>query len=126
MECMINKNGYTVMLCLLLTACSGATLRTNIGSVALNNAVASTVEVYTLAELSRHKYIGLGEVSSTYCSTEIDPIERISVDDLKKDLKVQVQKLGGNAIIFYACGKVSYPGCKQYFECNGEGFAIDM
>lgn len=94
------------MLGLLLTASIGATLRKNIGSMALNKAAASTVEVYTLAELSLHKYIGLGEVSSNYCSTEVDPIERISVDDLKNDFKVQVQKQGGNAIIFYVCGRL--------------------
>ncbi len=124
-EIMINRKSYLLVCILLLGGCSGATFRTNVGSVALNNAIAGTVEVYTMAELSRHKYVGLGEVSATYCKSDIDPTVKVDIDDLKKDLKLQVQKLGGNAIIFYECGKGIYPACQQYLECNGEGFEIE-
>uniref|UniRef100_Q0HQY3 Lipoprotein n=1 Tax=Shewanella sp. (strain MR-7) TaxID=60481 RepID=Q0HQY3_SHESR len=122
---MLNGIKYLPVLVLLLSGCSGATFRTNVGSVALNNAIAGTVDVYTMAELSRHQYVGLGEVSATYCKTDIDPTVKVNIDDLKKDLKLQVQKLGGNAIIFYECGRGVYPACEQYLECNGEGFAIE-
>ncbi|SIQ93571.1 hypothetical protein SAMN05421840_10650 [Shewanella morhuae] len=59
--------------------------------------------------------MGLGEVSATFCSTQIYPAEQVSLNDLKKDLKVQVQKLGGNALIFYACGKANYPASGVIF-----------
>ena len=122
---MLNKSLCVIVFCLLLTACNGVTFRTNAGAVALNNAVAGTVEVYSQAEMSRHKFMSLGEVSTTFCSTQIYPAEHVNLDDLKKDLKVQVKKLGGNAIIFYTCGKASYPACELYFECYGEGFSIE-
>ena len=113
---------------LLLSGCSNLSLRTNAGEIAIGNATVKDVNTYTLSEMSNFRARFLGDVTTSYCETSLNPdtLNDIpSLSSLIKSLKLQVAQRGGNAIVMKQCGKVSYPVCSVYLECTGEAYVID-
>ncbi|WP_351079178.1 hypothetical protein [Shewanella sp. CAL98-MNA-CIBAN-0140] len=117
-----------MLIAVLVSGCSNLSLRTNAGTLALGNATIAGVDTYTSTEISRFKAQFLGDVTTSYCEISSNP-EKLddlpSTSSMIKSLKLQVTQRGGNAIVLKQCGKVNYPSCAVYLECNGEAYVID-
>ena len=124
----MSKLAGSLFLIVYLSACNGVSLRTNMGDIALGKAVASTVEEYQQSEIFNFKYVGLGEVSTSYCAQTLDSYNHdgATIEDLKVRLRLQVQKKGGNAIVYHQCGPMEYPACYRYIECRAEGYELEI
>ncbi|MEO3682965.1 MULTISPECIES: hypothetical protein [Shewanella] len=117
-----------LLMVMLLSGCSNLSLRTNAGTIALGNAKIAEIDTYTSGEISRFKAKFLGDVTTSYCEVSSDPDkldDLPSLSSMTKSLKLQVKQRGGNAIVMKQCGKVNYPSCAVYLECNGEAYVID-
>ncbi|MEH6465188.1 MAG: hypothetical protein V7771_14930 [Shewanella psychromarinicola] len=117
-----------MLIAVLVSGCSNLSLRTNAGTLALGNATIAGVDTYTSTGISRFKAQFLGDVTTSYCEISSNP-EKLddlpSTSSMIKSLKLQVTQRGGNAIVLKQCGKVNYPSCAVYLECNGEAYVID-
>ncbi|MDO6638546.1 hypothetical protein BCU94_00775 [Shewanella sp. 10N.286.52.C2] len=117
---------FLLMASLIVGGCNGISIRTNADEYITYQAKASTVEIYQPSELYNHDNEPLGEVVTTYCANKPEVIEVgvPSISMLKKELKVQTQQRGGNALIITDCGKMIYPACSIYLECNGLAYLL--
>ncbi len=115
-----------LMTSLVVGGCNGISIRTNADEYITYQATASTVDIYLPSELYNHDNEPLGEVVTTYCANNPEAIEVgvPSINTLKKELKVQTQQRGGNALIITDCGKMIYPACSIYLECNGLAYLL--
>ncbi|MBT1444151.1 hypothetical protein KJI95_06380 [Shewanella sp. JM162201] len=117
--------GMSLML-LVVAGCSNLSFKTNVLENTQRTLYANTVELYTQDEIFRHQYQGLGEVDAVACQTSHHPnFVMPSFESLTKDLKLQTQKKGGNALVLHQCRDSNYAGCISYRECVGYAYAIE-
>lgn len=112
------------ILCLLLNGCSTAEFNSN-GRVYVENKIRkSVVNRYTYNEVWKLGGAQLGHVEAQYCQIKIEDYAP-SKSTLISQLKVETQKLGGNALVFDACLiNRSTGSCNALIKCNGMAYLI--
>lgn len=109
----------------LLAGCSSISLRTNLPDQVNKELRSSTVEIYSQDEIFRYDYHGLGEVEVAVCRSDLNPqLSMPSDSSLTRELKLQTQQRGGNALVLYQCADKAYAGCYAYRECVGYAYKL--
>lgn len=113
-------------LILLLSGCSNVRISSNTGDWVETGFRAGKVKTYSFEELMSYNHRYLGSLNEEYCHTEkIDPAP--SVKHLERQLKADVQELGGNAIVLEPCEKLSnYGSCTTLLRCQATAYVIDF
>lgn len=114
---------FIIIFAVFVSACSGMTVNTNLGSFAKNKVKSVIVEEYSLSEISKYDAVSLGFVESSYCQERLDE-PKPSKAALVSDLKVRTHSLGGNGVVLEACGKTAYDMCHEYMECRGVAYSV--
>lgn len=117
------KQLAAVIATLVISSCSSAQFSTNLGAYANKKMKAASVREYTAEEIGRYEATSLGFVETTHCQEKPGvrpPARQVMVDDLK----LRVQRLGGNGIVVESCGKSVAAMCQLYMACRGMAYAV--
>jgi hypothetical protein len=112
----------------ILAINSGCSVRTNLKEYlpkkVQRNIRSSVVETYSRDEIWKYNATNLGSIEADYCQVKLT--DRFPPEsELKKTLKVKVQKLGGNVIVYDSClHTVDRMGCHNHLQCFAFGYAI--
>jgi len=111
-----------------LAGCAGMSFNTNLGTYVVKESQtsvrASAVEEYTQSQLQAFQSELIGSIDTEFCQQ--DRNKRLpSKSKLKKSLKVEVQLLGGNALVFEQCTtKNDYYECRKHVKCSGTAYLV--
>jgi hypothetical protein len=117
-----------VILSLIFTGCSGIQFTSNADAYFKNkveNSVrGSVVKKYTNNEVWELGAAQIGYVESDHCQVKFnDP--KPDHSSLIYALKVEAQKLGGNALVFDSClANDSTVDCNSYIKCHGMAYRV--
>ncbi|TLU61329.1 hypothetical protein FE810_15065 [Thalassotalea litorea] len=123
---MVNHIIKISLLILLLSGCTNIRFTTNTIDWLESGFEAQEVETYSFAEIMTYNATYLGSVSEEYCHTKkLNPAPTFT--PLVKELKIETQKLGGNAIVLNPCEKIKdYSSCSTLLRCNASAYSIDF
>ncbi|MDP5136549.1 hypothetical protein ORJ04_11395 [Rheinheimera baltica] len=116
------------ILCFYLTGCSGIVFNSNMGPYVQNKAEnsirAGVVKEYSEGEIWQLNAAVVGYVDADYC--QVDRMdEKPSQGYLMTKLKIDTQRLGGNGVVFQACGlQTTRASCYAYMTCKGTAYMV--
>ncbi|WNC71659.1 hypothetical protein RGQ13_16255 [Thalassotalea psychrophila] len=118
-----------------LTSCSSLEVRTNAGPFLRGEISSNVVEQYTLQEIRRYGGDSLASVTSSQCihqvekqvtkSDHLPANNQFSKSHLIRELQVNTQFQGGNALVVNSCNIAANADCYKYMQCNGSAYWVE-
>ncbi|SEA18965.1 hypothetical protein [Microbulbifer marinus] len=117
------KQLAAVIVTFVISGCDSVQFNTNLGAYTNTKVKAASVREYTAEEIARYQATSLGFVEAAHCQKkpgDRQPSRQALVDNLK----LRVQRLGGNGVVVESCGKSADAMCQLFIECRGMAYAV--
>ena len=121
------KIAALLFIAVFVSACSGVKFKTTISPDIADHVQSSgnadKVIEYSVEEIQRYNAESLGLLVSSSCQSDPNS-PKPSNYSIRRDLKYQTQKVGGNGFVVMECNDNPYPGCWAFLECRALAYSV--